>query len=205
MSSQHDLFTRAVDYPNSPTSAFHQLLQLFLRIASTPSQTEVVDNLAGFLRAILLTAIVQDDMDTVHNETFFELCRTADAMSTSICLPGSEPWNTPTQAGSLTTDPFIVRAHQYTQYWQNISNFQLNRSKAITSAASLLHDHGQDLRKQTCRMYDPYDIAEADGLRHLLDCLQRSDDFIAREYIGAHFGDFISYHSCQPQLPWRNR
>ena len=110
---------------------------------------KATDNLAGFLRAILLTAIVQDDMDTVQDHNFFELCRTADTMSTLICLPGSEPWNTPTRTGVLTADPFLVKTHQYVQYWQDISTFQLNRSKAIALASSLLHDHGHELREQT--------------------------------------------------------
>lgn len=191
---EYTIFTRVVDNPHSRASAFDRLHQLFLRIASAPSEFEVVDNMAGFIRAILLTAIIQNDMDIVQDDHFFELCHVADIMSTSICVPGSEPWIT-----TMRTDAFIVKAQQYIQYWQDISAFQLNRSKAVAFASSLLNDYDQELKEQTCRMYNPHDIDETDGLRDLLDLLQRSDDFIAREYINSRFGDVIS-HSMLPHV-----
>ncbi len=182
-----DMFGNILDDPFSLHSSFHQLHRLFNRIACAIEPMEVVDNLSAFIKAILLTSIIHDDLTVVTTENFLDLCCAADRLADCAPVPGMEPWTW------SEADAFFLNAPNFSQYWTDVALFQRNRANIIDACSDLMTDHESRLKDQTCRMYDPGNLDEADGLRSLLQFLDHTCNFNARSYVKGRFGDIISH------------
>lgn len=189
---ESDLFRDIVDSPESQESSFDRLHRLFCPIACATKPMDVTHHLSAFLRVILLTATIHDDLTVVAGEDFLDLCCTADRLAHCTPVPGMEPW---TWSEPST---FLLKAPNFSQYWTDVALFQRNRANVINVCSGLMNTHESRLKNQTCRMYNPDNLHEANGLRSLLQFLHQSNHFSAREYIEATFGDIISHRNLPP-------
>lgn len=191
-----DVF-QSIDDPCSLDSTFDKLHKTFIQIASAHHPVQVAHQAAGFVRALLLTAIVQDDASVILEPDFTELCCIANDVTDAAWIPELDP------CSNTQTHAFIVNAPSFVEHWLQVGKFQLLRARLVECCASIANAHEWDMREQTCRMYDPDAMDEVDGLRSVLRFLDASEDFVAKDYINARFGDIISYRKL-PYVDYSN-
>lgn len=181
-----DIFQDIVNDPVSPQSSFLRLHQLFPRIACASEPVEVLNHLSPFVKAILLTSILHEDLTVVADQAFLNLCRAADNLSVITPTPGMEPWN------ESQPDTFHLKAENFSRYWSDVALFQRDRADVIDLCSALMKTHERRLKSQTCRMYNSGNLSEADGVPSLLQFVNPNTDFTAPSYFPGSFGDFLS-------------
>jgi len=148
---------------------------------------EVLDYLSAFVKTILLTSILHDDLTVVADQGFLSLSRAADDLSISALAAAIEPWT------KSKPNTFLLDAKNFSQYWSDVALFQRNRANVINLCSGLMCFHESRLKRQTCRMYNSDNLNEANDVQSLLQCVHPSSDFTAPNYIQGNFGDFLSH------------
>lgn len=177
-----------VDDPTDCDSAFLKASRPLGCCMLTENPMDTVHNANAVPRAILLAAILSNNTGLL-SEGFFSLCYKLTAMENNTWVPDSR---TPIEVINKDPAALLPTHRDQCEHWRIVAAFQHARATFIEAAAAYLEGNRITLQRQRCHMYDTTNPVHIQGLQAVLDLLAASDDFDARAYINANFGDIIS-------------
>lgn len=184
----HDLisyYAIRTDDPVTSASALDKLSLFTTKFAQESDFAKTNAALVSIFRCIILTAIVQNDLDMVEDNLFHEMC--SKSAHFELCLP---------QDGFLESNhsnspQFLLNG---ANYYHSLAGFYLSRANLMILIHDFIKRYHLALSEQTCRFYDLQDRSEAKGFRRMSKLVATIDDDAVQNFITSNVGDIFTGH-----------